>query len=476
MIFSVVLPSRNPVIQNMLNANLTTAMKALQNQIACFSTGLLAAAACLLGPGNALGQTVTITSVSPTNGATGVATSAPLVFTFSTAMYTSITEAIFTNGNTLMIPQPSGVWSGGGTVLTYTSAGGWPANSTLLWSMIGFSASFQPLTGTVNGSFSTGSGGGSTSVGTNQSTLYSLISGDYYQQTSTGAPALNTNTAYLFLAEASVTSNRNVTNATVTLPGGSISNLNSFVSGNNYSLVYGTTNLATITNLFPSGNYVFNVTGPASNTTVTVVMSNTTIMPMPNSPHVNNYTAAQAVNATNNFTLSWDALSGGTSADYISVDIQPLNLDTDLWRTPVYGVAGALNGTATSAVIPANTLLPGSNYTVNLQFTRINVSSNSAYGTSIDRTALTVFNLATIGGSAGSLMLTNATYASGSFSFDVSCTAGQTFTLLSATNPAAASNAWQSLLTTNPAGSKVHYTDSRAATNKMLFYRGRNGS
>ena len=241
------------------------------------------------------------------------------------------------------------------------------------------------------------------------------------------------------------------------------------------SVSYGSTNTA-IDSLFSSGTYTFNIQGPSSNQTVMVVLSNTTAMPMPNAPHVSNYAAAQAIHTTNAFTLVWDAMAGGTPADYISVDVQPLNQDTDLLENSIFGTVGALDGTATSAVIPANTLQTGSNYNVNVQFTRIAVSSNSTYATSIDRTALTILNLATLGNSTRVLAFTNLVAKPSSFAFDVLCTAGQTFTVLTATNLYSPSNTWQALLTTNPTGSQVHVIDSRASTNKMRFYRAKNGS
>jgi hypothetical protein len=42
-----------------------------------------------------------------------------------------------------------------------------------------------------------------------------------------------------------------------------------------------------------------------------------------------------------------------------------------VFRTPDFDAPGALNGTATSVTIPANTLQPNSNYVTTLSFYRL---------------------------------------------------------------------------------------------------------
>jgi hypothetical protein len=74
------------------------------------------------------------------------------------------------------------------------------------------------------------------------------------------------------------------------------------------------------------------------------------------------------------------------------------------------------------------------------------------------------------------LVLTNATLSGGSFSFNVLCSTGQTLTVVSTTNVGLPAAQWPALLTTNSPGSRVHISDPRAATNRSLFYRARNGT
>jgi len=76
--------------------------------------------------------------------------------------------------------------------------------------------------------------------------------------------------------------------------------------------------------------------------------------------------------------------------------------------------------------------------------------------------------------SEGQLTLTNATWAGGTFAFDVISQAGQTFTVEYSST--LRSNEWQTLLTTNSPAGRVHIADPHSSTNRYLFYRARDGS
>jgi hypothetical protein len=73
----------------------------------------------------------------------------------------------------------------------------------------------------------------------------------------------------------------------------------------------------------------------------------------------------------------------------------------------------------------------------------------------------------------GPLVLTNASWSSGVFSFDVLCTNGQQLTV-EFTNVLTAVN-WTKLITTNSTGPKVHIVSTQAVSYPSLFYRARNG-
>lgn len=98
------------------------------------------------------------------------------------------------------------------------------------------------------------------------------------------------------------------------------------------------------------------------------------------------------------------------------------------------------------------------------------VTGKSAGGQSFGGTG----TFTTAGTGSLPLVLTNAVFASGSFSFDVLCSSGQTVTVEHQTNFSAAP--WQALLTTNSPGSSFRVVVPQATTNQFQFFRARNGS
>ena len=411
----------------------------------------------------------TLLSSVPANGATGVSTSTTVKFTFSEAMNTSQTAASFADSGGGFYPTIP-AWSAGNTVLTCTPFTPFGVNTNITWTVFGFSAGGLPLggTGIANGSFFTGTGGGGGGgSGTNAITSFILGKVHYYHQTSTSLPTLDTNVPYYFSATTTLSSNRTATNIQLTLPTTGVSNLvQSVIAHEQYSLFGFNTNLTAFETTFPSGNYTFNVKAVASNQTVTVNFPSSLVQP--GAPHVANYTAAQSVNPTLPFALTWDAFPGGTAADAIYVDIGGVFSSTN------FGAPGALTGTATSLTIPAGTLQAGTNYSSSIDFYRfVSTTNGSSYVTTVYRATVTDFTLVTSGTASGSLVLTNAVKVPTNFSFDVLCSTGQTVTVEYRTNLAA--GAWQTLFTTNSPGSRFHAVAPQAATNRTLFFRAKNG-
>ncbi len=410
-----------------------------------------------------------IVSSVPDTAATGVSPSAPVVFTFSEEMNTNVdaTSVQFLLISPFTILATSYSWNPAHTILTCTPTPAFPANQTIYWGVNGENTNGEPLTGTTDGFFSTGSAGGGTGSGTNQLTSFIVGKQHLYNQTSTATPVIDPSVSYVFSAITLLASNRTATNVSLTLPSTTVTNLiRNFVQPEMFYHSTPSTNLTSFNATYGTGNYVFNVMSTASNQQVTVNLPNVT---QPNAPHIANYTSAQSVNPTQAFLLSWDAFSGGTAADYISVNIG------DVFLTANLGTAGALNGTATSVNIPANSLQANSNYDSSIIFYKAVVTSNATYTTLAYLGTTTRFNLATISGAANpTLILTNATRGI-NFSFDVLAPATQIVTVESSSNLTVGS--FSSLLTTNtPAGGRFHVTDPRSTSNKFLYYRARTGS
>ncbi len=405
-----------------------------------------------------------IVSTIPANGSSGVSPSAAVVFTFNEQMDTALTMVQFIDTVTFMSLPTSFAWSANDTVLTCTPTPAFPANRMIVWSADGESLIGDPLEGTLGGFFTTGSGsGGNPGSGTNRLTSFVIGKAHFYDQTSAGAPTLNPDIPYLFTAMTALASNRTANSVSVTLPTTAVSNLTqNFLHPESFFLTASHVNLALFNNTFPAGNYVFNVSATTSNQQVTVNLPAS--LTQPNPPHVSNFAAAQSVTATQSFQLSWDAFQGGTATNHISVSIG------ESFRSPDFGAAGALNGTATSIVIPAGTLQPASNYNATISFYRSTGSSNASYTTMAYVATSTEFSLITSSGLATlPLILTNAAFTGGSFVFDVLSSPGQILSIEYSST--LLTNQWQPLLTTTNATGLARITHS--ATNKHLFYRAR---
>ncbi|MGA9777813.1 MAG: Ig-like domain-containing protein [Verrucomicrobiia bacterium] len=340
------------------------------------------------------GALTTILSTVPTNGANNVSPGAPVVFTFSAAMNSTSTVAAFYDVNAdLESPPVSPVWSAGNTVLTCTP---WPAfanNHVIQWQVAGQDTLGNPLSGATTGSFTNvvGVNGGS---GTNAFTFFQVVHYTFYVQTSASPPVLLPNITYEFFAQTLLSSNRTATNITVTIPVRlAVSNLvENLLSPERFSVSDFSTNLLeTFTTNFPSGNYIFNVSAVDSNQQVTV---NLPAYVPPNSPQVSNYVAAQSVNPSQPFTLNWITFTNGLSTDWILFQIEGGPIGT-LFQTGDPGQPGALNGTSTSVIIPANTLSADSTNTAVLAFYHVAASTNGTTVTQASVASVTYFSIIT---------------------------------------------------------------------------------
>jgi hypothetical protein len=426
-------------------------------------------AAMLFLAGSLIGSQAqpTVVSIVPADGAGGVSTTTTIVFTFSEEMNTNATEATFFDINPFAFYTTTPSWNAGHTVLTCTPTAPFPASKTIYWTLSGENPTGEPVEGTTFGSFTTSTGGGGGGSGTNAITTFSVGKVHHYNQNSSGAPILDPFSPYGFSGVTALSSNRTATAVDLTLPTGSVSNLTHLPppSAEIFIMSPFTTSLSTYEATFPEGNYSFFVQAASSNQTVVVNLPTPASMPQPGAPHVTNYTAAQTVNPSQAFVIGWDAFSGGTAADYIDVDIG------SAYASPNPGFPGALNGTARTFTIPAGTLQPNTTYASQIGFFHYVGATNGSYATAAYRATYTEFSLITTGGSQ--LLLTNAAFAPGSFSFDVLCSTGQTVTVEYKTN--LTTGPWQSLLTTNSPGSRFRAVSPQAATNRFLFFRARNG-
>jgi hypothetical protein len=436
--------------------------------------GWVALITCLLTLTRVQAQVVIESSVPPDN-ATGVSTTAPVVFTFSQAMDPTVTAAMFFNDTTFSPLPTTPAWSAGNTVLSCTPNPPFPSGTNIFWEVSGQTPSGTVLGGIPIGSFTTiGTGGvGGGGSGTNRYTTFSVGQSAYYQQTSNGPPSLYTKIPYLFEANITLASNRSALSATVELPSTSVSNLNQDPLGpENFYFSASDTNLANLDAIFGSGDYIFTVVAATSNQVVPVNLPATLVLPA--APEITSFTAAQSVDSAQPFTLTWGAFPGGTAADFIYV-IVGTNFSTS---TP--GNTNALPGTATSVKIPANTLQAGSNYNCVISFYRVlTAPEKSGQITAAFRNSVTLFNLTTTGtntgGATAPITLTNPSWSGHTFSFDVTSAVGQSLLIQFNSSGALSANQWQTLLATNSATGVVQVSDSVNTTSQHILYRARTG-
>jgi hypothetical protein len=417
------------------------------------------------------GQPV-ITSTVPADGATDVSTTSNVVFTFSEAMDTNATYAIFFSESTFSELTTTTNWSVGNTVLTCTPNPAFPANGEVLWVVTGQNPSGTALSGIPEGTFTTGTsgggGGGGGGSGTNKFTTFFAGTDIVYDQYSNGPPVLDTNAPYIFLATVTLASNRTALSATVTFPTSVVSNMfQDPVATEEYILTGTETNQDAFDSAFPDGDYIFTVNASTSNQEVTVDLPSS--LPQPGAPQVSNFAATQSVNPNQPFTLEWDAFVGGTSKDAIYVSIGNAYSSGDPYTS------NAILGTATSVIIPAGTLETNSSYDAYLVFYHFTVVSNlPGYVTVAVRESGNQFTLLTTGGGTnvtGPVSLTNASWNGHNLTFGVSAAANQTVTIQYNTSLSAASSTWKTLLTTNSATGVIQVTDTVNTGESSVFYR-----
>jgi hypothetical protein len=397
-------------------------------------------------------QTIT---PNPPNGATGVSVTGPIVFTFSAPVDPDATTATFYSLNPIASYEVSMDWSAGNKVLTCIPATPFDANATISWAVV---VDIMPMPIFGQGSFSTGTGsGGGGASGTNKIATFSAGKVYFYEQNSAGAATPSPFGAYGFTASTGLASNLAATAVTVTLPtgGAPVGLTQSFLHHEDYTLFASASDSTNLEATYPQGNYVFNVTATPANLQATITLPQT--MLQPNAPHVSNFAAAQAINASQAFTLRWDAFQGGTASDFITVSVSD-DLGKTVFETPGPGTNGALIGTVTSVIIPAGKLAANGTNTAEIIFSHVVTVSNATYATVAYRTTGTQLNLISVGTAGTIPTVSNPVWSPSGFGFDVTTSPNQGLKVLYSTDCSLPRVQWQVLMTTNSPGSSVHIT------------------
>jgi hypothetical protein len=436
------------------------------------SSLLCVASACLFGLApQALAQPSLISTV-PADTAQDVSPTTSVVFTFSEPMNVAATTADFSSvvlaPPFTPVPVPTtATWSVGNTVLTCkaTAPAGFPANSVVTWQLDGENPAGDTLS--ESGVFMTGSGGGGTGYGTNAITSFVLGKIHQYVSDASGNPVPDPDLPYMFGANVGLASNVIASSITLRLPAGSVSNLTqNFLHKEIYYLAYMDTNLASLNNTFPDGNYSFTV---QSTPTQTVPVTLPSTMQQPNAPKVSNFSALAAVDPTQPFVLSWAPFQGGAPSDFISVNVG------SLFSTPDVGKVGALSGTATPVTIPAGTLPANSTNSLTIEFYRGAFVTNSSYVTAAYKATISDYDIVAKGSTPppSDIVLTNVTLTSTGITFEIPPT---TATVTVEYNVAPRTTGWLTLFTTNSLGAPITVSDPVSPSVPARFYRVRSGN
>jgi hypothetical protein len=194
--------------------------------------------------------------------------------------------------------------------------------------------------------------------------IFGVIKLQSYLQTNNGAAVLRSSNAFAFAAFVLPTTNFAVTNATVTPPSKPTRPLLLDSNGTWLRFDYATNSQSQLDALFPNpslGNpnpYAMNLaTVNDGIKNVPVTLPNLFGSPIqPSTPQVANFSETQNIDQTLPFTLRWTVASGN-SLQLIQILVVDA-VSNILFATPAPFSDGALNGTATSVVIPAETLPP----------------------------------------------------------------------------------------------------------------------
>ncbi len=299
--------------------------------------------------------------------------------------------------------------------------------------------------------------------------FYAVFKGEKYNQVNASSPTLGSGNPYRFGAVVAPALPGAVQSASVSGPGGTPQPLTpdplyDWLSINAKFPTHNALEAAA-----PTGNYTLVVnTVHDGQKTLTLQLPAETFPP---APHINNWTAAQVVNPTTDFALKWDEWGGGTTNDLILVLVGNQNTGAINFRSPNPLQPGALDGTATSVVIPGGSLQPNTPYLVELSFFKIVSVDAASYAGAAGLASFESFTdsgiMTTNSTVTTPLELTAVNFSSGGFVLRLTGQVGRTYRVQGSPN---LSN-WSDLVTTNLPNASVDLLDPQAGNFTSRYYR-----
>ena len=193
-----------------------------------------------------------------------------------------------------------------------------------------------------------------------------VTKGQEATQTNSGLAVINAKNGYVFDAKIVLASTSALTNASILLPAGlGTEALTASSAGSDPEFSHKVNKESTLDKDYPDGVYTFTIEDTSDGLLHPALsLSGTNYPPL---PHLANFSAAQAINANGYFNATWDAFTGGKRTDFVQLHIEDL-AGNKIWETPDVEKPGALDGTATNAVVPPGVLNTNQTYNARIQF------------------------------------------------------------------------------------------------------------
>ncbi|HNQ89981.1 MAG TPA: Ig-like domain-containing protein [Verrucomicrobiota bacterium] len=417
----------------------------------------------------------------PADGATNASPIVPVSFAFSEPMDPT---KITITWSSLLDPAKFGYsWTDGNQALVCTYTGGLPSgtHTWILNPVPNGPNSFRDVAGnplpTTTGSFKVSGGGGGCEGETPiELAGFALFKGLSYVQNGTGTPQTDPDGGGMFIGTyGTPMGGGGEVNVTLEFPAPpapqphTVKTYTQSIAGYAY-LIEEFADQAQLDAAYPNVAYAVQLRN-ASGTVTNSATLTFTASSYPPIPRFANFTAAQAVDPAADFTLSWDAFTGTGTNRFITI----LVLDETgqiVFELPDACAGRLLPVTATSAVIPRNTLATCKTYTARLTFFNLVDQGKTLAGNTgvagADRQ--TDMPLKTTGCTPASQpkFLSIKNLGGNLVELKVELTAGRPFTLLRGASPLLHD---VTVLTTNPPSSPITLTVPMVGKNAS--FRGR---
>ena len=189
----------------------------------------------------------------------------------------------------------------------------------------------------------------------------------YYDQLNDGAPALSI-PGFGFYTHVLPGVSNTISSVTDQVPGSALKTLTPSPGSNVFSFSEFFVSQTALDGTYTNGLYTLNI-GTVGHGSFTPALNLPTAA-YPNVPQILNYNAAQTIDASTDFFVSWTNFVEATTNDFISFEVDDIH-GSLIFQTPTIGLPGHLTGTTNSVRIPSGTLASGSNYTGRLTFVKL---------------------------------------------------------------------------------------------------------